>query len=255
MRDIKNRLFFKLRNTLQLSRKIYHPPFEVKEDKRGSACGRFEELFTTYALAPLEQKFTQNLFDIQLYHLDLLDQFLTPFICESETLTLFDHGCDNWHYLPAIWHWAQHFSEQVQIDGMEIDPWRMYVNAHTKKSFAQGICKGYKGAQYIRGDSLHYSKQVDVVLSLLPFIEHREMRAWGLPKRFFKPLVYLKHLWDILNPGGVLLLVNVDKDECVQQKKLCDTLGIKLEIAGEAFESILCEYPSIRRVSVACKPL
>lgn len=238
-----------------MGRKIYHPPFEQKVELVGVARDRWDKLDHKYDLGALQDRYSQSLYQIQLYHLDLLDQYVSPFLCPSESLEIFDPGCDNWHYLPGLWHWARHYCRGANIDGMEIDPWRMYLNGHTKKSFAEGICRDYPGTTYLCGDSLTYHKSCDIIFSSLPFVEGGEATEWHLPRRHFNPRAQLEHLWDILSPGGILVVVNVDQSEWIAQEKLFARLGIFPQVAGEPFESILCPYPTTRVVSVACKPL
>ncbi|GEM_PF-5856886 len=248
--DIKNRIFFNLRNKLQLSRKSYKPPYEQKNNLH---LEDYKYLFNKYNLTNLESKYSQSLFNIQLYHLQLLDKFINHFLTKQTCLHILDAGCDNWHYLPSLWFWAKSICDNIRIDGIELDAWKMYINGHTKVSFALGIISEYANVNYIHGNVLNYHQSPNFIFSSLPFIENTEAKHWHLPKKYFKPQQYLQHLWDILTPNGLLMVINVDEEEWLIQKNLFQKLNINLLIAGEPFVSNLCPYPSIRHISIAKK--
>ena len=68
----------------------------------------------------------------------------------------------------------------------------------------------------------------DLVSCFLPFVLAKEHTAWGLPKRGFHPQTFLKSVWDLLKPDGILILSNLSEAEVHVQAELLDALEASL---------------------------
>lgn len=206
--ELKNSFDFFIRQKTRFSRKGYKP------------YGR-----------TAEQNYLEN-----LYMLDVLDKYF-PFSARSganqENIAALDIGSKNWAYAPAQHAFFQKYAQNFTLTGIELDAHRLYPDLYSRAETAKFYIKNLPEADYIAGDLLNLNKKFDVIIWFLPFVYERPHKKWGLPMKYFKPEALLKHAYDLLNPQGVMFIVNQGDDEYQMQQKLLADLGAPFTLVGE----------------------
>jgi hypothetical protein len=144
--------------------------------------------------------------------------------CE-QTLSWLDVGAKNWSYVEALSGFIQNRHESnFQLHGIELDPMRRYTNLHTREQAAQAFIQRIPQATYHVGDALAWQQPVHVISLFLPFVFVEPHLAWGLPLPYFQPQALLEHLVELLEPGGLLIIVNQGKVEAEAQGQLLQNM-------------------------------
>lgn len=240
LQSLANRVGFTYRNRLSLltflaNQRTYREPAEVAHepvgfwttDRDSAACWKAEEqrLIETYQLSALRQQCSRIRYIDTLNHLQFLERYLggiTLLAAQPSTpLRWLDVGAKNWLYVKAIDYYLKHHGVvHHQIVGVEIDPNRLYVDGHTRQGHARSYIVNDPHITYIAGDVMEHHDKYDVISSFLPFIVPEPCLNWGLPLSKLQPQAMLSHLVDLLEPGGVLLIMNQDNDEDAVQAEL-----------------------------------
>lgn len=209
--EIRNNIDFFIRNKTRFSRKNF---IETDEDLLSRNIQ--ENLYTTDVLNQVFEKKT------------------------SEKTKILDIGSKNWFYAKGEYEFFNSFCKNFEIDGIELDAYRLYSNFFSRYEVAQYHIKELKNTNYIAGNLLDLNKNYDYIIWLLPFITKAPLKAWGLPKRFFCPTKLLKHAYNLLNRNGQMLIVNQGEEEAQIQKSLLEKLNIPHKelgkISSEYFE-------------------
>ncbi len=158
-----------------------------------------------------------------LYVLDLLAQHLSP---PTQGACL-DVGCRNWAYLPGQWAW-----HAGPWDGIEIDPHRRYLDLTTRGAHAQATAADYDACRFITGSVETLAGPYTRITWFLPFVSPAPHRAWGLPPGLFQPLRLLDHVYQLLAPGGELLISNQGSEEAELQRDLLEQCQIPYTALG-----------------------
>lgn len=196
---IKNYVDFYLRNLFKFSRKNYSPK-DYKNPENGYVKVVLDEV--------LELEFKNE-------------------------LKILDIGAKNWSYIEALHGFFAEKCSEFQIDGIELDAYRLNSRGFSRVEVAKFYCRNFKNTNYIAGDFLEHNKKYDVITWFLPFVFYNPHKRWGLPKKHFLPEKMLKHAISSLNDGGIMLVVNQGKQEFEEQKKLYDQAGVKFIEYGE----------------------
>lgn len=160
-----------------------------------------------------------------LYTLDILEQCFTA---EHKTqLKALDIGSKNWFYVRGEHAYFKSISDDLSLDGVEVDAYRLYSNFYSRYETAKFYQRGLKNTNYIVGNLLDISQKYDYIVWLLPFVTKEPLRLWGLPQRFFMPQKLLRHAYNLLNSKGQMLIVNQGVEEAKIQKGMLDDLDIK----------------------------
>ena len=201
--DLKNSFDFYLRNKIRFSRKNF-----VEKNKDLIERNEAENLYTK---AVLEQAFSK----------------------QNGNLKILDIGCKNWFYAKGEYEFFASFCEDFQLDGVEIDAFRIYSNFYNRYEVAKYYTKGLKNTNYIAGNLLDLKDKYDYIIWFLPFVIYEPHKYWGLPKKYFYPEKLLDHAYSLLNPNGEMLIVNQGEKEFEVQKGLLRKLNIKYKDLGE----------------------
>lgn len=235
--NLKNNFDFFLRNKFSFSRKNYS---EKNEDKTELANFEREKvLYEKYDLDYLKSNSTKQNYLENLYTLDLLDRYLE--VQSAESLTALDVGCKNWAYVKGEHAFFKKHCKNFKLNGIEIDPNRLYSNFYSRKEAAKFYMKGLSETDYIEGDFLKHSEKYDYIIWILPFVVEYPLIKWGLPMKHFQPKKLLQHAYNSLKEGGQILIINQDEIEHEAQQAICEKLGIPFKIIGEV-ESEFLEY-------------
>ncbi len=195
--DLKNSIDFYIRNKTKFSRKNF-----VEKNK-----------------VLLERNLLEN-----LYTKDILKQYLVP--KRQQKIRILDIGCKNWFYARGEFDFFHEFAESIDMDGVEIDAYRLYSNFYSRYEVAKYHIKGLDGANYIAGDLLNLNKKYDYIIWFLPFVIKEPHIYWGLPNRYFYPEKLLNHAYSLLDKSGEMLIINQGKEETSIQKSLLEELKI-----------------------------
>lgn len=241
LQNIKNGIDFFLRNKFVFSRKDY---IEKNENKEGLFVSQIKQekenyLFYKYNLEYLKNNSTKQNYLENLYTLDLLDKNIEPIY--KDKLRVLDIGCKNWFYAKGEYFFFKKFCAELELDGIELDATRLYSNFYTRGEVAKFHIKNLKEVRYISKDFLMHEEHYNYIIWFLPFIFEEPLLKWGLPLKYFEPQRMLKHAFDLLLPGGKILIINQGYVEFGEQKKLCKKLNIKCTPFGEV-ENMFLEY-------------
>ncbi|HEY9746613.1 MAG TPA: hypothetical protein V6C99_10390 [Oculatellaceae cyanobacterium] len=232
----RNRLGLALRDFLSGNGPVYR---EIAEPKptfadNPEAWNRLRHLNQHYHLESLTQRASVTRYLETLTYLDWLDYFRErepeafqqAFSGDGERVWL-DVGSKNWSYVEALMAFAP---EAFRIEGIEIDPNRRYVDLRTRRQYAEAYLQALpesvrKRVRYRAGNVLNYRQSAKVISHFLPFVFKEPHLAWGLPLGLFRPEAILGHVLDLLEPHGLLLIVNQGEAEASRQEELLKEAG------------------------------
>ncbi len=176
------------------------------------------------------------------FFLDLFKKYFKQ--QQKESIKVLDIGSKNFYYIKSMHNFFSSFSNNFQIDGVEIDAYRLYLNFYSRFEAAKFYIKEYDNVNYIPDDLMNINEKYDYITWFLPFLYKKTQSYWGLPNKFFKPKEMLKHAYSLLNPCGEMLVMNQTKDEYDKQISLYEELGYDYlalnEVENNYFE---CDYP------------
>jgi hypothetical protein len=242
-----NRIGFALRRWLTWTVRTYHERAEPKAGLFAAnpvALAQEVQLNSRYDLTTAHRDATRLRYRETLGYLHWLDTFhaLAPdwfASCFSNaqlsekpvkqaqddglppSLSWLDVGAKNWSYVAALAAFLQANGLQCYaLDGVELDPYRRYADFHTRSQYAEAHIRPIPQAQYHAGDIHDWRQPAHIISSFLPFVFPEPHRAWGLPMQHFQPEAQLRHLLLLLQPGGLLLIVNQGEVEAEAQAEL-----------------------------------
>lgn len=261
VQNIKNNVDFFLRQHLKFSRKNYFEKNEPKEGLFGSkdkgdkfscihpqkALEKEEYLFKKFELDYLKTNSTKINYLENLYTIDLLDRYLD--IDFRETLNILDIGCKNWSYAKGEYFFFKKYCEKLNLEGIELDANRLYLNFYSRKEVAKFHIKDLKDTKYIEKDFLKHDGKYDYIIWILPFIVEEPLLKWGLPKKYFQPEKMLMHAYNSLNKDGIIFIINQGETEYKVQKELCEKLNIPCVQVG-AIKSEFLSYKNSRYLTL-----
>lgn len=213
--DLRNNIDFFIRNKTRFSRKGF-----VEKNKELLKRNKLENLYTE----------------------DVLSRYFSKL--NKEKVHLLDIGCKNWFYAKGEADFLMKKYSQFEMDGVEIDAFRLYFNLYSRYEVAKYYTKGLN-ANYIAGNLLDIDKKYDYITWFLPFVVVEPLIYWGLPKKYFCPEKLLAHAYSLLSQNGEMLIINQASLEAEAQKELLDKLNIPYKELGEV-KSEFFEYKNQR---------
>lgn len=253
LEEIKNSIDFFLRRKIRFSRHNYYVGNEPKDDlfeDDASLKEQEERLYDKYNLFSVKNNTTQNNYLENLYTIDVLDKFLK--VNPKDELKVLDIGSKNWFYAKGEYYFFQKYCNNLSLDGIELDAYRLYMSFYSRYEVAKFYSSDLPGAKYIVGDFLEHKQKYDYIVWFLPFILKYPLVKWGLPMRYFRPKEMLEHAIDSLNDGGKILIINQEMEEYIMQEQLYKEIGACYELLGEV-NSDFWLYKYKRYVSVVSK--
>ena len=169
----------------------------------------------------------------------------------EESISVLDIGSKNWAYVKGEYDFFKNYSNQLILDGVEIDAYRLNSNFYSRYEIAQFYIKNLQGVNlevnqgvnYYPDNLLNINKKYDYIIWLLPFVTIYPLQKWGLPKKYFMPEKLLEHAYKLLNKQ--MLIVNQGEEEAEIQKTMFDNLGIEYKELG-TIESQALEFKNSR---------
>ena len=202
--DIRNNIDFAIRNFTKFSRKNF-----VETDA-----------------SLIERNIQEN-----LYITDILEQ---GFKKQSLKKTfILDIGSKNWFYAKGEYNFFKSFCDDFELDGIELDAYRLYSNFYSRFEVAKYYIKDLKNTNYIAGNLLDIDKKYDYIIWILPFVVKEPHFKWGLPKKYFYPEKLLHHAFSLLKSNGQMLIINQGEAEALVQKELLNKLNIPYKNLGK----------------------
>lgn len=192
-------------------------------------------------------KFSRKNFSCELneavnnYTFDILSQTIQP--QRSEKLRVLDIGSKNWEYVRGEYKFFKQYCENLTLDGVEIDAYRLYSNFYSRYEVAKFYIKDLAGANYYADDLLNLGGEYDYIVWFLPFVTKYPLRRWGLPDRLFMPEKLLEHAYKLLRKE--MLIVNQGEEEAEIQQALLEKMKIPYKFLGE-LKSDALEYKNKR---------
>ena len=175
------------------------------------------------------------------YVLDVLERVFNPQF--SESLRVLEIGCKNWEFVRGEYSFFQKYCNELFLDGVEIDAYRLYADFYSRYEVAKFYMKDLKNTNYYADDLLNINHEYDYILWFLPFVTMYPLQRWGLPEKYFMPEKLLEHAYSILKKE--MLIINQGKEEAEIQKDLFERLNISYEFFGEITSSKL-EFKNTR---------
>ncbi len=255
IKNLRNKIDFFLRKSIRFSRE-YKEKNESKEnlfdylpDEKKFIAQKKEKLyFEKYCLDQLKNNSTLRNYLENLATIELLENHIKV---DRKTPKVLDIGSKNWFYAAGQYNFFKYnnFEKEIRLDGIEIDAFRVYSNFYTRRDYALYYSKGLKNCRYICGDLLNHQEKYDYIIWFFPFVTEMPLLEWGLPLKVFKPSEMLQHAAGLLNPGGMILTVNQDKDEYLIQQELIKKLQLNYKKKGK-FNNSFLEYKHNRYVTL-----
>ena len=204
LEDIKNRIDFYIRSKTRFSRKNF-----VEKNENLIERNRMENLYTK---SVLESGFEKKVFS---------------------SVKVLDIGCKNWFYAKGEYEFFNSFCDEIFLDGVEIDAYRLYSNFYSRYEVAKFHIKNLKNTHYIKGNLLDLSENYDYIIWFLPFIFKKSHILWGLPEKYFYPEKLLKHAFELLENNGQMLIINQGEKEAQMQENMLKNLNIPYKFLGK----------------------
>ena len=220
--DIRNKFDFFLRSRLTFSRKNYQE-FGTYDEKY------LNETFEKYNLSILKDLNERNIKE-NLYFLNIFDKYLDK--TKREKIPVLDIGSKNWNYVKSEYLFAKSLSDNIVLNGIELDGYRLNSKFYTRYEISKFYTKDLENTNYIVGDFLEHNFKYDLIIWILPFITEYPLQRWGLPLKYFKPEEMLYHAYNLLNEKGELLIINQGEEEYKIQQELNKKLSLNAEYFG-----------------------
>jgi len=249
MFDLKNNIDFFLRNKIRISRKNYIEVNETKEyleftdDEKNLEV----ELLKKYDFAWYKNNSTIPNYCQNLYTLYFLDKYLN--VKFNKNLSVLDIGSKNWFYVAGEYFFFKSYCNNLNLDGVELDAYRLYSNFYNRYEVAKFYTKDLIGTTYIADDLLNIKKSYDYIIWILPFVTKYPLKVWGLPNRFFCPQKLFDHAFSILKPSGKMIIINQGMEEFEEQQKISKDMVI----FSSLLESPFYKYKNERYITVVEK--
>lgn len=249
MFDLRNKIDFYLRNKIHLSRKNYSEPNESKDD----LCFNEKEillekdLLKKYNFEPYRNNSTEINYCQNLYTLNFLDKYLP--IEKQEKLSVLDIGSKNWFYVAGEYYFFKKYCLNLNLDGVELDAYRLYSNFYNRYEVAKYYIKNLDGTNYIPDDVMNITNSYDYIIWILPFVTLYPLKCWGLPKKYFNPHKLFEHAYSLLKPNGKMLIVNQGEQEYDIQQKI----AMGKILYSTKLENTFYEYENERFISIIGK--
>ena len=197
MFDLKNKIDYYLRTLTKFSRKNYSEDSVFKQA-------------------------------INNYTFDVLSKALKP--VSQDNLRVLDIGSKNWEYVKGEYNFFKQFCNNLNLDGVEIDAYRLYSNFYSRYEVAKFYIKDLDGAEYYADNLLNINKKYDYIVWFLPFVTKYPHKRWGLPENMFMPGKLLAHAYKILKKE--MLIINQGEEEAKIQQQLLESQNISYKPLG-----------------------
>lgn len=256
IKNILNYIDFWLRSRIRFSRGKYQGKNEDKSnlfshlsDHEQLLAGNNEQKYLEkYSLSRLKENSTVINYLENLYIIDLLEKNL-DIDSPKNSFHVLDIGSKNWSYVSGEYYFFKYRNKNLYLDGIELDAYRLYSDFYSRYDYARHYTGNLENTRYIIGNLLEHRDKYDYITWFLPFITKKPLLHWGLPLKYYKPEEMLTHAYNLLNPGGQMILVNQGESEYLIQKELLKSLNIPHRDIG-IFNSVFNVYKQERFINI-----
>jgi hypothetical protein len=263
--DVRNRLDYPLRQLFRWRRAGFHirpqpeqdPWAALPPEDRPRAAELAGRLIRQYHLEDFASQTTPINYRENLFYLHLLECALeASAISLPDTIRAADIGPSHWFYVQAqaalLRWWRTPHPREIDLQGYEIDAYRVYADLHSRHDHALGHMRGLPGVTYIPRGFSAQPTTFHLIFMLFPFVFSKDHLEWGLPGSLFQPRALLQAAWQSLQSGGLLIIVNQGEAEHTAQRALLESEGIPIRAAFR-HDPLLFHYPLDRFVLTACR--
>jgi len=248
--QLRNSLDFPLRNLISWKRplpthnnpdnslSLSHFPYEIQ--------GQAVTLLQQYHLYNFHRSFTVFELEVNCYYLDVLTKVFSTIKVEwGAKLRVADVGPSDWFYLPALVQFLRYYQQpqgrNVDLEGFEVDPYRVYADLHSRYDHAQQQCADFHEVVYHPQAFQEQPESFDILIQFFPFLFLKDHLEWGLPRYLFDPEKLFDSMASSLKPGGYWVILNQGDAEHGMQKALVAHRGMKILTSFE-FQSVYKQY-------------
>ena len=264
LKNLINTITYPIRNKIKFSRPIKKLKNEQKEGifPKHKAPQEESKLLKTYNLLHFKEDSSIIHYKENMYTLKLLeDTFLnTDFKWNKETLKVLDIGSKNFSYAVSMHAFFSKFHQNssknrtIYLDGIEIDPYKIMTDLHSRYDYAQYYIKDLSNTRYITGNLLDIKEnQYDCITWFLPFISKEPLINWGLPLNLYQPQHMIEHAYAILNHQGIIIIVNQTDNEKNIQLKILHDLGLNYIEKEDSYTNVFSPYQFNRHITLIKK--
>lgn len=245
-------LDWRLRNTFRWRRGAPALPHAPKDGLFGpEAAPEAARLIQTYGLEAWAEAAGREALATSLFYVQLVERALREAGVElPDPLAAVDVGTSDWFYVRGLHAVLAHGGRHVTLDGLEVDPWRVYRDGYSRLDHALAHIGPLAGVNFLPGDACSYDRPVTLAFMFYPFLFRPDLVGWGLPRRMLRPASLLAHVAGRLVPGGWLIVTNLSEAEREAQHRLLEEAGLEIVWWAE-HASALWQYDSPRFVTVA----
>jgi SAM-dependent methyltransferase len=223
-----NAVSFRLRERLRMGRGAYaEKGVDVAALASAHPQGaRIRELLERYKPA-ISGGFSERTVLGAVDVLHLIDRATAPLAWHAPgPIRALDVGCDTFFAAPALHaFWSAHGTLESLV-GVELDAFQVGSTGHSRADAAAYYVAALAHTRFAAGDVRDFDGPVNAVTMILPFVAPEQHLAWGLPAGLHAPREVLAHVWEILAPGGLLVVANQGELERDLQRALFDALAI-----------------------------
>ncbi len=223
----RNRLFFRMRNTLAFRRNGYQ--------ETGAESLDLSELELAmerkFGVAHLRPQLKPQVYQKNLATLWILDQMELASYLPPGNLQLVEPGCQDFSRLPSIRAYFKRWGRVTRVLGLEIDPYPILANLHSRSDLAHyylSLPGGSSSDAYLAGNFFHHQDPSQVILSFYPFVSEHPALAWGLPADVGDARAWAQAFVTNLQKEGVALVVHQGKWEEEEFDAARETLPLTL---------------------------
>lgn len=244
IRILRNNLDFLLRRRIRWQRKGLRLKKQPASDlfsylpagHQQQALDLSARLIKEYHLQAFQADSSPVNFRENLFYLSMIENALSKSrVSLPGVIHAGDIGPSHWFYVQALYAALKWYGErsgrQVHLQGFEIDPYRVFVNLHSRYDHAIAHVRDLPGVDYVPRPFEASPGTYDILFQFFPFIFEEDHLQWGLPLSSFKPDQLLCAAWDSLKPGGILIIANQGEAEHNQQKRMLSDMGITPDVS------------------------
>ncbi len=217
-----NQLDYLLRNFIKWRRKGYSLKHTLTAShisilNRHNPIAAERLIHTYHLLNWLQFSDLNNLLE-NFYYLEMLESALLRSNIElHDNIHVADIGVSYWFYVRSFYALLTWYKSSTPrsfwLSGYEIDPFRVYLNFHSRYDLAQAYIKGLQNVSYHPKEFSYESEKFDMITLLFPFIFLSDHLQWGLPFNQFKPKILLQNAYLSLKVNGLMIIVNQGEEE------------------------------------------
>jgi hypothetical protein len=263
--DLRNRLDFTLRQSIHFRLPGKPQPDSVFDQQTHIGTkpidyiteGTIQRLTADYHIREGKLKEGTRQWQENLFYLQMLENSLIQSdVNLPDQCLCADIGPSSWFYVSALYSLLKfyrcHYGREVNLDGFEIDPWRIYINLYSRWDHARVYMDGLEGVSYHPHPFRTNPASYDVITLLFPFLFLKDHLEWGLPRSLFNPKGNLDATWSSLKPGGLLIIANQGEEEHQAQLSLLYEMQIPVK-ASFCQDDLIFHYDIKRYVSTAIR--